>query len=121
MSEFKIELLNPERTNLLCLILRTMLNNAAHNPSKLNLLKKAQGSYLIKAGRMKGFLKIEPEGAKIKIYEDEKFDNYIEGTILSFFKLGSGSLSPVPLIKRDLKVWGNLVNIGRLGLILRNR
>ncbi len=118
-SMFNIEIPSRERANLLQLILEALLKKAARDSRRLNKLKNAEGRYRIRAGRMECYLEIRPEGAVIDRYTGQEIDAFIRGTIDAFFRLGTGSLSPVPLLTGRLKIKGKFRAAANLGLALR--
>lgn len=119
MKEYRLEIIERDKANLLSLILEAVLKRAVNDITKLKNLKRARGTYLIRASKMKCYLIIGDEGAKIKNYEGEDYDCYVEGGIFAFFKIARGSLSPLPILKREIKVKGNIFKIINLGMLLR--
>ena len=119
MHEMEIEVVNRESASLLELILEALLKTAVQDPGRLERLQKARGSYRIQAGRMECFLEVAGGRILIDRYAGQQVDAHIKGTISAFFNLGTGSLSPFPFIKGEIKVKGKMKKALNLGLALR--
>lgn len=102
-------LLEPETTNILGLLLKTIIDRNIKDLSKSAAIKNLTGQINIKAGRMLSCLTFDKGEVTIKNNYAEKAKAEIAGTLNAFMNISVGANPVCYIFKREVKIKGNVL------------
>lgn len=102
---------NPEKMNLLGLILANILKKNLKNKGVSRLLERLSSSINIKAGRMKVNLRFNKGEIQIRRGFSDNADACVSGTLDAFIDLGLRRNLLNRFLKGDVKIGGNILKL----------
>jgi hypothetical protein len=116
-----VRLEDPERMNLLGLLLRSILERRLAEPAARRRAARLRGEVAVRGGRMRVTLRFEPTGIVITRAASARPRARVEGTLAGLLAVALGRGLVRPLLTRALAPRGNLLFLLRLLPLLRGR
>jgi hypothetical protein len=114
MSETRIHLPEPERTNLLGLLMRGMLENRLADDRLAARARALRGDVRVQAGAMAIILRFGPEGLTILRDGEGEPSAWVRGTMNALLGLVTGGGLVAPVLSRRVRFGGNLLLLLRM-------